>query len=284
MSSNTKLTVAFLEKAPRAAAAELQQLPVNESAALIESVPPRLSAPVVIGMTPWNAARLLETMASTRAAMIIRQLGFADMVSMARLIAAEARARIADELPGNISRRLLNALRYPPYQVGAWIDPEVPTLSADDTVADALRVLRTADFASHVFLEAEAHGEFLGVIAIRDVLQGDPGIRLGQLRRLRVEPVSNRASLASITFDERWDELIHLPVVGRRGNLLGGLARQSVRRGLHEQRTASAERNPSWLRELFDSYLATGLGVAQLLSRASPERGAATTIGASDER
>lgn len=266
MNSDTELTLAFLDRAPEAAAAELQRLPLPESCALLESVPVRLSAPLLVKMIPWNAARLLEAISPSRAAALLRQLGFLDAVSLTRLVSVDRRDGIIGGLPIKLNRRLTRALRYPPYQVGAWVDSEVPTLSIDDTAEDALQMLRSAASASHVFLEAERHGEFIGAVSTREILRADPSTRLSQLKHARVEPVSNRATLSSVAFDERWDDLLHLPVVGRRGNLLGGLTRRALRQGIHEQHPVSKDRSASWFRELVASYGVTAIGLARMIS------------------
>lgn len=270
MNSDTKLTLAFFDRVPDSAASELQRLPLPESAALLESVvPPRIAAPLLIRMIPWNAARLLEAVHPARAAEILRQMGFVDALSLARLISAELRDGIVAEMPSRLGRRLTSALRYPSYQVGAWVDAEVPTLAADDTVKDGLRVLRSAESASHVFLEAEPHGKYIGAVSTREILRADPSSRLRQLNYDRVEPVSNRAALSSISFDERWDEHIHLPVVGRRGNLLGGLNRRTLRHAIHEHHASSGDESASSMRLLAASYGVVAAGIVQLILRSA---------------
>lgn len=265
MNSDTELALVFLDRAPDSAARELQNLPMGEGAALLDSVPVRLSAPLLVRMIPWNAARLLEAVSRSRAAELLRQLTFLDAVSLARLISADVFDGIVEEMPSKFGRRLTNALRYPSYQAGAWVDSEVPTLSIDDTVEDALQILKTADSASHVFLESERHGEFAGVVSLNEILRAGPSTRMSQLKRSRVDPISNRATLASVVFDERWDELIHLPVVGRRGNLLGGLTRRTLRQAIHEHRPATKDRSVSLVRELTASYGVTIFRLAQMI-------------------
>ncbi|HSG65645.1 MAG TPA: hypothetical protein VLD39_11620, partial [Gammaproteobacteria bacterium] len=215
MSSKSKLTMTFLDRLPRAAARALQELPPEEASAFLETVPARITAPVLSEMIPWNAARQLELISAPRAAMVLRELPFADTTSLARLMRPETRGVVMGELPTHFAGRLNAALHYPMHQVGAWIDPQVPTLSAENSSADALRVLRSADPASHVFVEEGAHGAYLGTIAVRDVLRSLPDTPLGELRIAKTTALSNRATLGSVAFDQRWDEFLHLPVVGR---------------------------------------------------------------------
>lgn len=266
MSDENLLTVAFLDQAPRAAAQELQRLPLEEAAALVDSVPTRLSVEVVRSMIPWNAARIFELVEVPKAAAILRQLSFADSVTLSRHISAEHRGALFEAMPARYSMRLRNALEYPQHQVGAWIDPEIPTLRLSDTVSDALRVLREANAASHVFLETDDHEKFAGMIPVREIVRAELTARLEQLGIVDAPPVSNRASLASLTFDERWDDFLHLPVVGRRGNLLGGLSRQTLRHAIHEHAVSSSNRGRSLLSEVFIALTVAVVGIVRLIT------------------
>ncbi len=266
MSSSRGLTETFLNQAPVAAAQELQRLPFSDAAALIESVPARLCASVIQSMVPWSAARVLELVTAARSAAIIRELGFADSVTLTRLISPDYRQRLMEALPTRYARRLRNATQYPVHQVGAWIDPDVPTLNVADTVADALRVLLEADNVSHVFLESEDHEKFIGLIPVREIIRADAAARLSQLPIARLEPVLNRTTLSSLSFDDRWDDLLHVPVVGRKGNLLGGLSRQSLRHALHEQHKTASAGSRSVLREILVAFSVAVEGMAKTLS------------------
>lgn len=266
MTSDTTLTLTFLDRAPRAAARVLQELAAEDAAALLEVVPARIAAPVVIEMIPWQAARQLELLGAPRAALILRQLRFLDAVSLVRLIRQGPREKIYDELPRRYARRLERALVYPENQIGAWIDPDVPALTVEERVGDALRILGDAENVSHVFLLSANRRELVGTVPIRELLRSEPSAPLAALGIVKIVPLSNRAPLSSVTFDPRWDECLHLPVVGRRGNLLGGLSRHSLRNGLHAQSRSRRPRGPSIAYELLGAFFSTC--VALLVSAA----------------
>lgn len=270
MTEADPLTLAFLEYAPEAAARVMQELPTGDVAGFLDTVPARLAAPAVNALTGWHAARCLEQIAPERAALILRQLSFNDVTSVVRLMRADSFASICEELPGSYARRLRGALHYPAHQVGAWIDPAVPVLACSDTVDRALLVLRSGEPASHVFLQADDDATFAGGVRVCDVLRADPSARLDQLPVERFEPISNRASLATVNFDERWDESLFLPVVGRRGTVLGGLSRQALRRGLqqHQARAGAPERTIP--QQMASALLIASAGLLDLLTRSEP--------------
>ena len=266
MNSKTTLTLAFLQQAPRPAAQVLQGLPTDEAALLIEAIPARLAAPVIVEMIPWQAARVLERASAARAAMILRQMSFADAVTLARLIAVDFRANIYEELPSRFAQRLIKALSYPRHQVGAWIEPDVPTLSSDHSVADALRLLRAAEHSSHLFIESTRHEGYLGTLSIREILRSEPTMRLDRLPIVKTKPILNRAPLSSVTFDQRWDDMLHLPVVGRRGTLLGGLSRRSLRAAGHAGHAVARKSDASLLYQLVAALAVTCSGAGRLIS------------------
>jgi Mg/Co/Ni transporter MgtE len=245
--SNTTLTLAYLEQAPGAAAKVLQEIGIAETASFFETVPARLAAPVVNSMIPATGARCLERMTAPRSAAILRSLPYHDSASMLRLVRVELRDQILAELPTSVAKRLHRSLQYSISAVGAWIDPDIPLLSSEHAVEDALRYLRETRAASHVFLEDVNNGKFIGAIGVNELLRSEPTALLAQLPIDPIAPVSNRAALASIAFHPGWDEYLILPVVGRRNNVLGGLSRTALRRGVHEHHVVGSASVPGSL-------------------------------------
>ncbi len=229
MSNEYALTVTFINQLPDAASQEIQKLSVGEAAALIDSVPTRASVNVFRYLIPWQAARILESVSVSKAASIIRELSFEDAITLSRRVSLDNREKILDAIPARHAARLRRAVAYPIHQVGAWVDPDIPRLRPEDSAGDALRVLQGADNASHVFLESKDGESFVGLIPVSEVLKSDPEIDLDELPWTYSVPISNRATMEQLAFDERWDAFLHLPVVGRRGNLLGGFSRKALR-------------------------------------------------------
>jgi Mg/Co/Ni transporter MgtE len=266
VTSKPALTIAFLEDAPQTAADALQGLKVDDAAAFLEIVPARLSAPVIVEMIPWTAARCLERLSPARAAAVLRQTTVQDSTTLLRLMQAESRDPIFEELPTALARRLKGSLQYPLSQVGAWTDTSVPVVRRANTVSDALSLLRECQVTtSHIFIESEADGRFLGTLSIKELLSGDTAVTLGQLPITQLEPISNRASLANVTFDAHWDDYLFLPVVNRRDAVIGGLSRNALRKGLHEQHVQTKAQPESMLGQLFTAFLITTAGLVELV-------------------
>ena len=143
---------------------------------------------------------------------------------------------------------------------------DVPVLWQTATVDDALRLLRQSPTVSHLFIEAETEGRFAGAIAVRELLSSSSSMRLAELRAEPVTPLSNRAALQSVVFDARWDDYLHLPVVGRSGAVLGGLSRRSLREGIREQRERAEQHRSTIPEQLLAALGATCAGVFHLLT------------------
>ena len=264
MSSLPPLTLAYLEQAPAGAAKVLQEMGILEAAALLETVPARLAAPVVNSMIPAMSARCLERLTAPRSAAILRDLAHHDATSLLRLMRIEKRNTVLAELPTSMAKRLHRSLQHSMSSVGAWADPDIPLLSPEHTVDDALRYLRDTRTASHIFLESASNGRFLGAISLHELLSSERRTPLAQLPIHEITPLSNRAALTTVAFHPAWDDYLVLPVVGRRNNVLGGLSRTALRRGVHEQHAATVLAPSSVLGNLVAALLLTCAGLIRL--------------------
>jgi Mg/Co/Ni transporter MgtE len=264
MSSRSRLTLAFLQHDPASAARVLQELDLSAAADFLQTVPARLAAPVVNRMIPFAAARCLEGIAVHRAAAVLRELPGHDGTTLVRLLTETARHGVLAELPATMARRISSSLRYPAGAVGAWIDAQIPALRGDNLVKEALRFLRPGSSVSHVFLESADDGRYLGAISLVDLVGSRAEARLDELPQNRVAPLSNRATLAAVQRHPGWDEFLALPVIGRRGTVLGGLSRKALREGLHERHTTHARPDKPIAASLTSALLVTATGLARL--------------------
>jgi Mg/Co/Ni transporter MgtE len=271
MNSPSPLTLAYLEQAPASAAKALQEMGIAEAAAFLGTVPARLAAPVVNNMIPAMSARCLERLACAKSAAILRNLAHHDATTLLRLVRVEMRNTMLAELPTLMAKRLNRSLQHSLNSVGAWTDPDVPLLSPEHTVDDALRYLRDTRSASHIFLESASNGRFLGAISLHDLLSNERVAPLGQLPIHEITPLSSRAALATVALHAAWDDYLVLPVVGRRHNILGGLSRTALRRGVQEQH-ATQNGASSVLGHVVAALLLTGAGLMRVTIQASSFR------------
>lgn len=285
MTRQPTLTLAFLTHAPASAAQVLEELDPATAAAFLTDVPARLGAPVLSCMSAWCAARCLAALDPALAAALLQQLPFHDGIGLLRLVPPQERARLLEELPARRAHRMNNALRYPAGSVGAWIDPDVPALPLQTTVAEALRYLRHAGDDSHVFLHATDGGSFVGALAVGQLLRAEPHSSLGELAYERITPLASRASLASAGRHPGWLRYLVLPVVGRSKAMVGGLSRASLARGQQERTKAPAAATPSIAIQLVTTFGVVCAGLLRTLTSTRPPTVTqeATAPGAPDD-
>lgn len=267
MHSASHLTLAFLERRPESAAPVLAELEPSDAAAFLESVPGRLAAPVLVQMVPWSAARCLELLSPGRAARTLQRMAYLDAASLLRLVEEERFEAILGQMTDDLARSFRNSLRYPKGTVGAWMDYTVPTFAVDAPAADALKYARQHHnrVDSHIFVEDA--GAFAGAVGIADLLRCDRKASLAEIMDRTVQPLSNRAMLATVAAMPDWDRLSMLPVVGRRQNVLGGLTRSGLRKGLSEdQIVRPTDSSGAMLSHVFGSLLVSAVGLLQVMT------------------
>jgi len=263
-----ELTLAFLERQPAAAARVLEEIDPGDAAAFIEAVAARYAAPVVARMAPWAAARCLSEMPAAHAASLLRAMPYQDGTSLLRLIDAQHLAPVLDQLPKGLAKDFRNSLSYPKSTVGAWMDQTVPTFPKDSPASEGLNFVkrRGSDPVSHVFVVAEK-GEFVGIASVADLLRSAPKTPLAQIMQGDLKPLSNRTLLASAAAREDWDSYPMLPVVGRRKNVLGGITRANLRKGLQGHGLTRTSFAPnSLISHLLTSYVVTCSGFLRLVT------------------
>jgi hypothetical protein len=93
-----------------------------------------------------------------------------------------------------------------------------------------------------------------------------------------VKPLSNRGSLNATYANAAWDQLTMLPVVGRKQNLLGGLSRSALQKGLLEHNTGLQIGNPgSIVMQLLAAFGAVGAALGKLALQTESQISATNT-------
>lgn len=256
------LTIAFLERLPESSAKVIAGMPAQDAAALFETLPTRIVAPIVERMEKWPAARCLQYLATENAAAIIAEVPYQDATVLLRLTPVERRAAIFDQLPARLARDLKESLRYPRNCVGAWMDLSAPTLSLNATVKDALAIMRAAQrpAGESIFIVDDAQ-RMAGLVRAESLLRHSNGTKLADVMETGLKPLFARALLRDTAPDLAWHDFLRLPVAGRNGQLLGTLSRRDLVDGL-----ATTVANP--LSPDTDGLIWTQLGEAFVTSLA----------------
>ena len=122
------LSLVFLEKRPRAAAALLQDFTPEDCAQFLQDIPLEVLVPVIDGMASWPAARTLSLLPVDVTADVLRDLPDAESETLLRLMDSEQRNAVMAHMPAATAQGFANKLAYPISSVGAWMDTAVPAL------------------------------------------------------------------------------------------------------------------------------------------------------------
>lgn len=272
-----RLTLAYLERRPAAAARVLQDLDTADAAALLTSVPVRVAALVMSEMPVWAAARCTELVPPERAGAILRELRYQDATSVLRQLPATVRGPVLAELPQRLARDFRRSLAYPRAVVGAWMDHGIPSFPPETRVGDVLTYARRAraEILDHVFVVDGAR-RYVGSVSLARVLRAGEAATLRDIVEPRPEALSNRAAIHAVAGLTAWDHFATLPVTGRTGNLLGGLRRASVREALEDEGVAApgTRAAPAMVSHLLAAFVVALAELARLaMGTVEPDRG-----------
>lgn len=264
MASSEDLSYAFLESHPLDAARVFERLAPGSAAALLQTAPLRLAAPVLRQMLPLAGARCLERLADADAIGLLRGVGAQAGVALLRYFGAERRARLLAQLPTALTIAYELLLGYPEGTVGAWMDPRALALPADMTVGESLDRVRRADET----LVADPHiidrnQRLLGYVELADLLRADAATSLARLARPCPHRLPAQSLLAGLREHPGWHEASSLPVVERGDRLVGAFTHAALLRALSmEQVTPAPRRTEDALAGVAGAYW---FGVAALI-------------------
>lgn len=238
MAEPVKLALAFLEERPASAARSLEALAPADAAALLEVVPVRIAAPALARMTSSSAAQCIAGLPAERASALITQLGSRDALAILRQMSAPARGIVFGALPDTTARHYRRALTYSRSRVGAWVDHDFATATDDHTVAEAVEmiVMRRRPEESVLYV-VDAGRRYLGTVAVAALLHSPGTTRLAALVH-RQRALVDSSSLSAAAAEPSWSTTLALPVTDPHGELLGGLSRADLEKGLYQSEAA----------------------------------------------
>jgi magnesium transporter len=260
------LTKGYLTLHPAAAARTLARLDVRDLKAVFQAMPRPLAASVIEHMTPGSIARSLGHLQTRAAAEILVRIPSLTAVAALRLMDSDQVKALFSAMPRPAAARLRLRLRYPETLIGSFVDAEALTLSVEQRVGDALRLVRrTGQRGGHTLCVLDEHRRLLGVVDLCDLLGERDRSRIQRVMHPAPVVLNARAALQTVTNHPAWLTHDSLPVVNREGLFQGVLARAKVMTKEQQLLTEVAERN-----ELTTTRVAVGdifmQGVAALFT------------------
>jgi magnesium transporter len=238
------LTKGYLTLHPAAAARTLARLDVRDLKAVFQAMPRPLAASVIEHMTPGSIARSLGHLQTRAAAEILVRIPSLTAVAALRLMDSDQVKALFSAMPRPAAARLRLRLRYPETLIGSFVDAEALTLSVEQRVGDALRLVRrTGQRGGHTLCVLDEHRRLLGVVDLCDLLGERDRSRIQRVMHPAPVVLNARAALQTVTNHPAWLTHDSLPVVNREGLFQGVLARAKVMTKEQQLLTEVAERN-----------------------------------------
>lgn len=228
MARASKLTLAFINKRPKSAAQILASLPAADAAAFVNTLPTRYAVKVFLSLSANSTASIIQQMDVTAATAAIRDMEFAAASAVLRQLAPSLRTAYIANLPDQQQREFEASLSFAPDTVGAKMTTFIATLTETDSVKSALSLLKEdPQRQSELVYVLDSNRKFMGAVRLLALLQYPPKTALGDLLDETCVSLSPHASLEQIAELEAWHEFSQLPVVSRRGEVIGTLFRKT---------------------------------------------------------
>lgn len=246
MAEGLALSLRFVERHPREAAAVLETQPAETGAAFLSEIPARTAARAFASMLPFHAARCLRKLAPEVAASLLAQVKPAAGAAMLRQVSERRAQDLIARLPARRAAALRLMLGYPVNTVGAWMDARVPLLSDDETVGGAIRRLRREDWDMEALLHVvDRERRLCGRLRSGELLRASVRTPLRSLLQSAPKTLSARSDLLSVRALSAWEEDEALPVIRRNGEFVGVLRYTGLQRGLRHDQAGDPYRGPA---------------------------------------
>ncbi len=270
MISPPELTIAYIKKRPESAGRVLASMQPEDAAAFLQAIPTRLAVQATATMNPWPASLVIRQMGATSGAALLRDLGFAEASMILRLIDPTNRPRLLAEIPRRLRRDFEMSLAFPAGTVGAHMTTAVATLAESDKISSALDLIKQAerDHADVIFV-ADDKRKLVGAVTVATLLRHPARTSLADLLDRSCVTLSAHTRLDTITSLDAWHDYSQLPVVNRRGELIGVISRKALRRSDLGGVADSASRPPSLIESMTEVLSASVVGLVDLLVSSS---------------
>jgi CBS domain-containing protein len=226
----------------------ISNLRAADLAAVIQDLAPKRRVEVARALDDERLADVLEEMdESERVALLIELVGERaadvlgvmdpdDAADLLREVGAERAQELIDLMEPEDAEDVLRLMTYEDYSAGGMMTTEPLIMSADDTVADALAVVRQGEIspalASQVFVTRQPletpTGRFVGMVHYQRLLREPPATLLASLVDTDTQGLSPEATLNEVSSYLASYNLLSVPVVDANERLLGAVTVDDV--------------------------------------------------------
>ncbi len=224
---------------PADAADHLSRLPIKDQAAWVEKLPVPVAAEALEEMEQHQRAPLLEQLDTPLAAKLLSEMSPDDAADALDELKEEYRNALLKRLKHADATLLRKLMRFDPDSAGGVMTTECLVLdhrlSADQAIAIIRKEIVDKEIPYYAYLLDE-NDHLVGVLSLRDILLGKPGVMLKDLLQER--------TLIAVHFDVDKEEVAHqirhynflaMPVIDYDGKFLGVVTHDDIMDIIHEE-------------------------------------------------
>lgn len=224
MKMDYPLTTDFLQLYPYEAARVLEEVGAEDVAALFNSMPTELIAPVVAVMLPEPAAQGLMLTTPVVATKILAQIQASNAARIFRFLTPQSQEVISKEMSSKILRRMRHYFDFERVSAGDLMESDVSMLPLNISVAEAIRRVERYDQppACEIYVVDDEH-RLVGQIGIGRLITVSRHAQLGDVINRHTQALSVHAMAESLLLHPAWRRWRRLPVIERDNTLVGVL-------------------------------------------------------------
>lgn len=223
------LSLHFINSHPKDAARELEKLNQDELITYILPMPDQVIASLLEYFNLSFAAKCFESFGPDKSSKVIKCLDSDYAILLLRRMSVYNREQILNILPANVSTILRLSLRYPDGVVGAYMNPDVLTVSDSSKVMDIFDYAKNKDtnIRDYIYIVDDKH-VLKGQIAVKELLAADKNLPVIELARKIDSKLLARQNIVGIQDNPAWIREDVLPVIDYKGRFQGVLTKAIV--------------------------------------------------------
>jgi len=199
---------------------------------------PATSATVMTKVSPATRLEILETMSAEDLRRIVEELDSDDAADLLGSVSKDRAQAVLQELPGSLSARIQQLLKYPSDTAGGLMKSEYAAVFEGATVEEAVEIVRTLAEAVadiHNVLVVDHRFHLLGVLPLSRLILARAGETVDAVMDRQVVSVTVDTDQEEVARLFRKYDLVSLPVTDPRGALLGRITVDDVVDVLEEE-------------------------------------------------
>ena len=217
----------------------LNALPGPESRrGVFRLLEPAVAATVISHVSPATRIEILETMSAEDLRRIVEELDSDDAADLLGSVSKDRAQAVLQQLPGSLSARIQQLLKYPPDTAGGLMKSEYAAVVEGATVEEAVEIVRTLAEAVadiHNVLVVDQRFHLLGVLPLSRLILARAGETVDAVMDRQIVSVTVDTDQEEVARLFRKYDLVSLPVTDPRGALLGRITVDDVVDVLEEE-------------------------------------------------